>query len=119
VIGESMEGMGVDFPIISSKSTHGPFCIGGVEGGDSDVSGPGVVPEMGDDEGGEVSLIVDKVNGACEVAVGDRGGGGLGLELDILVLRDGKVWFGLVQQHFFLNLELNHRSGSGSQGIQT
>jgi hypothetical protein len=78
MVGEGVEGMGVDLPIVSSEPTHGSFCVSRIEWGDSDVSGPSAVPEMGDDEGGKSSFIVDKVDGASIVAEGDGGGGSLG-----------------------------------------
>jgi hypothetical protein len=77
MVGEGVKGMGVDLSIISREPTHGAFCVSGIEWGNSDVSGPSAVPEMGDDKGGESSFIVDKVNGASIVAEGDGGGGGL------------------------------------------
>jgi hypothetical protein len=66
-----MEGMAIDLPVIPGESTHGSLCIGRVVGGDSDISSPGTMPEVGDDEGGETPLIVDEINGALVTAVDD------------------------------------------------
>jgi hypothetical protein len=89
VIGESMEGMGVDFSIVSGKSAHSPFRVGGVEWGDPDVPSPSAVSEVRDDEGGETSLVVDEVDGASVVAGGDGGGGSLGSDSSNLGLKVG------------------------------
>jgi hypothetical protein len=69
--------MVINLSVIPGESTHGSLCIGRVVGGDSDISSPGTMPEVGDDEGGETPLIVDEVDGAFVVAVDDGGGSGL------------------------------------------
>jgi hypothetical protein len=77
VIGESMEGVRVDLSVVPSEPSHGSLCVGGVERRDPDVSGPGTMSMMGDEKGGETSLVVDEVDGASIIAEGDGGGSGL------------------------------------------
>jgi hypothetical protein len=89
MVGEGMEGMGVDLPIVSSEPAHGPFCISGIEWGDPNVSGSSAVPEVGDDEGRKTPFIVDKVDGASIVMEGDGGGGSLGSDSSNLGLEVG------------------------------
>jgi hypothetical protein len=89
MVGEGMEGMGVDLSVIPSESAHSPFCISGIEWGDSNVSGPSAVPEVGDDEGGKAPFVVDKVDGASVVTEGDRGGGSSGSDSGNLGLEVG------------------------------
>jgi hypothetical protein len=72
-----MEGMGIDLPVILCESTHGSLCIGRVVRGDSDISNPGTMPKVGDDEGGETPLVVDEIDGALVIAVDDGGGNDL------------------------------------------
>jgi hypothetical protein len=88
-VGEGVERMVKDFPVIPGESTHGSFCIGRVVGGNSDIPSPGTMPEVGDDEGGETPLIVDEVDGAFKVAEGNGGGGGLGSDSGNLGLEIG------------------------------
>jgi hypothetical protein len=88
-VGEGVEGVVIDFSVIPGESTHGPFCIGRVVGGNLDIPSPGTMPEVGDDEGGEAPLIVDEVDGAFEVAEGNGGGGGLGSDSGNLGLEIG------------------------------
>jgi hypothetical protein len=77
-VGEGVERMVKDLPVIPGEPAHGSFCIGRVVGGNSDIPSPGTMSEVGDDEGGEAPLIVDEVGGAFEVAEGNGGGGSLG-----------------------------------------
>jgi hypothetical protein len=79
-LGEGVEGVVVNLPVIPGESTHGSLCVGRVVRGDSDVSSPGTVPEVGDEEGGETPLIVDEINGALVTTVDNGGGGGLALK---------------------------------------
>jgi hypothetical protein len=89
VVGEGVEGVVVNLPVIPGESTHGSLCVGGVVRGDSDVSSPGTVPEVGDGKGGETPLIVDEINGTLVTSVDDGGGGGLASESGDLAFEVG------------------------------